>query len=54
MSRTRHGTKPAGFEYWSLRLGNKKGALPGPFTKKNTHHRERLQAKQRCRGAVEE
>jgi len=54
MSRTAHASKPAGFEYWTRRPGNACGGLPGPFTKKNTHRRERMQGRQQCRGGVEE
>ena len=44
MSRTQRGSKPAGYEYWSKRPGNKSGNLlgPGSLAKKLTHSRERL------------
>lgn len=41
MSRTRKGTKPPGFEYWSKRPANKGGATVGRFTKRRTHRLER-------------
>ncbi|ULQ47408.1 hypothetical protein JN531_003785 [Flagellatimonas centrodinii] len=41
MSRTRRGTKPAGFEYWTRRPGNRHGQPPGRFSKRLTHKRER-------------
>lgn len=50
MSRTNRGEKPSGFQYWSKRPGNNMAyGTPGPFTKKYTHHRERLQGRLQCK-----
>lgn len=43
MSRTKQGAKPAGFEYWTARPGNRCGGCPGAFQKKQTHKAERKQ-----------
>ena len=49
MSRSRHGGKALGYEYWSRRLGN--GAAPQPCkeVKVRTHRLERLRDKQMIR-----
>ena len=49
MSRTRKGSKPPGYEYWSKRPGNKHGGLLGVRQKKFTHRAERKQGKDQCR-----
>jgi hypothetical protein len=50
MSNTVRKEKGPGFEYWSRRPGNRNGAgIPGRFTKRNTHRRERLQARHQIR-----
>ena len=49
MSRTRKGSKPPGYEYWSKRPGNKHGGLLGVHQKKFTHRTERKQGKDQCR-----
>jgi len=41
MSRTRHRTKPAGYDFWSRRPGNRGGGGFGPVTKWITRTRER-------------
>ena len=41
MSRTKRGSKPPGFEYWSKRAGNKHGGLLGSQQKKFTARMER-------------
>lgn len=46
MSRTRHGRKGPGFEYWSSRLHNYCDD-PGSETKTITRRRERRTARQR-------
>lgn len=50
MSRTRKGTKPAGYEYWSRRPFNRHGQGPGPDAKRRTHRAERQQAKREAEG----
>ncbi len=46
MSRTKKGSKGAGYEYWSARPGNKGGGNGlGKDAKKLTHKRERAQQK---------
>lgn len=44
MSRTYKDEKGPGYEYWGSRL-NKGGDQPGEFTKKETHKKERREAK---------
>lgn len=44
MSRTSHGSKGPGYEYWSRRPGD--GWYPGKFTKRVTAKAERQQAKE--------
>jgi hypothetical protein len=42
MSRTKKGSKPAGYEYWSRRPpSNQHGSPPGKVGKQITHERER-------------
>ena len=42
MSRTKRGSKPPGYEYWTARPGNKHGIQGyGKQAKKNTHRKER-------------
>jgi hypothetical protein len=53
MSRTNRASKPAGFEFWSRRPGNKGGGGRGPFAKRLTHHRERRIARRQCRRELE-
>lgn len=48
MSDTHKGSKGPGYEYWKSRL-DKGGELPGPFTKKLTHKKERRDAKKDIR-----
>ena len=48
MSRSKRGSKPPGFEYWTARPGNKCGGYPlGKFTKRQTHKAERQANKPR-------
>lgn len=49
MSRTRKGTKPPGFEYWSRRPNS--GCVPGRKDKQMTHQIERARAKLECKDA---
>lgn len=49
MSRTKRGTKDAGYEYWSNRPGNKSGAIPGAANKRYTNRAERHNAKKLTR-----
>ena len=53
MSKTRKGTKPPGFEYWSRRPGNKHGGTgaTGKFAKRRTHRAERREGRRQERGA---
>jgi len=42
MSRTKRGSKPPGFEYWTARPGNEHGNQGyGKQAKRNTHRKER-------------
>ncbi len=41
MGKTKKGSKPPGYEYWSARPGNRHGGTVGRFTKKQTHKAER-------------
>lgn len=41
MSRTKKQLKPPGKEYWKSRSGQNHGEIPGAFTKRKTHRRER-------------
>ncbi len=43
MGKTKRGSKPAGYEYWSARPGNKHGGTANKFTKKKTHKAERAE-----------
>lgn len=45
MSRTRHGSKRCGYDYWSRRLGNNGMQGYGPYVKRRTHRLERIDAK---------
>lgn len=46
MSRTKHGSKGPGHEYWGRRsAAAKSGRDPGPETKRATHRAERRQGK---------
>lgn len=54
MSRTRKGSKPAGFEFWSARPGNKHGNLMGKDAKRFTHRRERQEGRRSCRAVADE
>lgn len=47
MSRTRKGSKPPGYEYWSARPLS--GSPPGKAVKKMTHKIERQQNKRHAR-----
>lgn len=51
MSRTKHSKDTRGKEYWKSRL-KPHGEVPGAFTKKRTHKKERQEAKEalRCHG----
>ena len=49
MSRTRKGSKPVGYEYWSARPCNKGGGCVGKYTKIMTHRIERQQGKKQSR-----
>ena len=53
MSRTRKGRKPAGFEFWSARPGNKHGNLMGKDAKRFTHRRERQEGRRSCRAVAD-
>ena len=53
MSRTRHKTKGAGYEYWASRL-HPGGEEPGRWTKTQTHRKERRDAKEAILVAVEQ
>jgi hypothetical protein len=44
MSRTRHGSKGPGYEYWASRL-HRQGETPGRDTKVATHKKERRLAR---------
>jgi hypothetical protein len=47
MSRTKHGSKAPGYEYWSKRPGsNSGGSVPGKVSKRFTHRAERRLGKQ--------
>jgi len=46
MSRTRKGSKPGGFEFWSKRPGN---FARGRYAKTITHRIERRDSKSECR-----
>lgn len=54
MSRTKKGSKGAGFEYWTPRPGNRCGGTVGKDTKTYTHHVERRQGKEAVRKALAE
>lgn len=45
MSRTKRGSKPPGYEYWSRRPGNKHGGVAGKIGKVITKKRERAAEK---------
>ena len=46
MSRSKKGSKGPGYEYWGRRTGKGKGGRdPGPFTKRQTHRKERRDGK---------
>lgn len=45
MSRTKRGTKGAGYDYWSNRPGNRGGAYPNKRNKRYTNRAERHDAK---------
>lgn len=49
MSRTRRGSKGPGYEFWSPRPPNRRGATPDHKTKVMTHRLERRVAKQDLR-----
>lgn len=49
MSRTRHRSKPPGFDYWTKRLGNHGSQGYGPDVKKRTHRLERIAGKKQAR-----
>ena len=44
MSRTKKGSKPPGYEYWTRRPAS--GCVPGTGTKQLTHQIERAQGRQ--------
>lgn len=48
MSRTRKGSKPVGYDYWTARPGNKGGGCPGKYQKILTHRMERKQGKKQA------
>ncbi len=50
MSRTRRGSKPPGYEFWSARPGNRYGGATGRYAKKRTHSAERAQGKKQAAG----
>ena len=55
MSRTRHGSKGPGHEFWSRRPGsNRNGCNPGPFAKKVTHRAERRRAEEAIAEGIED
>jgi len=46
MSRTKRGSKPPGFEYWTARPGNEHGNQGyGKQAKRNTHRKERREGR---------
>ena len=49
MTRTKRGSKPIGYEYWSARPGNKHGQAPGKDAKRKTKRAERRIAKAEIR-----
>lgn len=52
MSRTRKGSKPVGYDYWTARPCNKGGGRVGKYTKIMTHRIERQQGKKQSREIV--
>lgn len=50
MSRTRKGTKPPGYEYWSKRPFSISG--PGAFAKRRTHRGERAEGKKQAQEGI--
>ena len=54
MSRTKRGSKPVGYEYWSARPLNRGGGCVGGFTKTLTCRVERRNIKKLVRGEIEE
>lgn len=50
MSRSKQGSKPPGYEYWSKRPNS--GCGPGKKDKQMTHQIERARAKGECQNAV--
>jgi hypothetical protein len=53
MSRTIHGSKGPGYEYWASRW-RRYGEQPGRFTKTKTHRFERRHGKEDIRRTPEE
>lgn len=54
MSRTKRGSKPSGYEYWSARPLNRGGGCVGIFTKTLTCRIERCNSKTLVRCELEE
>jgi hypothetical protein len=52
MSNTIRREKAPEFQYFARRPGNRHGAVPCPAVKRNTHRRERLQARREIRVAL--